>query len=254
MIKHFIVMASAYSRGERIALDYFDDDVLQMDVIQKDIDFIFEQYGPDAPISTHFIQTESAGWDKVGKMDKFFAKAKLIKTKEEFVDILLKDKVLKGLDIAKYILTQVSCTHLKLEKLAYMCYADYLCTYKTKLFDDKIYAYKLGPVIESIYEKYKKSGFGRLYPEVYAEDDKKNYDEFAKKMPIRSRILSSEDGLRKLISIDKTLAKYKDLSADELVKLTHRENTPWTYSGAGEKFYEVITDSLIMEYHKFETI
>ena len=250
MIKHFIVMASAYSRGERIALDYFDDDVLQMDVIQKDIDFIFEQYGPDAPISTHFIQTESAGWDKVGKMDKFFAKAKLIKTKEEFVDILLKDKILKGLDIAKYILTQVSCTHLKLEKLAYMCYADYLCTYKTKLFDDKIYAYKLGPVIESIYEKYKKSGLGKLS----VEDDKRSYDEFSKKMPIRSRILSSEEGLRKLISIDKTIAKYKDLSAEELVKLTHRENTPWTYSGAGEKLYKEITDSLIVEYHKFETI
>lgn len=250
MIKHFVVMASAYSIGKRIALDYFDNDVLQMDVIQKDIDYIFETYGPDAPISTHFIQTESLGWDKVGKMDKFFDKAILVKTKEEFVELMMRDKTLKGLDIAKYILTKVSCTHLKLEKLAYMCYADYLCEYGRRLFEDKIYAYKLGPVVESIYKKYKKSGYGKLTP----EDDTKSYDESAKKMPIRSRILSSKDGLEKMLSIDKTIEKYKDLTAEELVKLTHREFTPWTYAGSGEKQYQAISDELIHKYHKNECI
>lgn len=250
MIKHFIVMASAYSIGKRIALDYWDEDILQMDVIQKDIDFIFEQCGQDVPISTHFVQTESVGWDKVGKMDKFFSKAKLISTKEEFVEILLKDRTLKGLDIAKYILTQLSCTHLKLEKLVYMCYADYLCEFGTKLFDDKIYAYRLGPVISSVYENYKKSGYGKLSP----EDDKHRYDEFDKKMPIRSRILSSEDGLKKLISVDKTLVKYRELTADELVRLTHREDTPWTYAGKGTIAYKIIDDELISKYHKYEVI
>lgn len=40
MIKHLIVMTSAYSIGQRIALDYYDKDVLQMDVIQKDIVYL----------------------------------------------------------------------------------------------------------------------------------------------------------------------------------------------------------------------
>ena len=40
MIKHLIVMASTYSIGQRIALDYYDKDILQMDVIQKDIVYL----------------------------------------------------------------------------------------------------------------------------------------------------------------------------------------------------------------------
>ena len=250
MIKPFIVMASAYSIRKRIALDYFEVDILQMDVIQKDIDYILSKCGKDAPISTHYIQTEEVGWDKVIKLDKFFEKAQLIESKEEFVDILLRDRVLKGIDIAKYILTKVPCTHLKLEKLVYMCYADYLCEFGSRLFEDRIYAYKFGPVIESVYEKYKKSGYDCLE----VEDDTFMYDEAAKKMPSRSRILSSEDGLKKLISIDKTLEKYTKYSASELVDITHHKQSPWSQAGAGSLSYKVIEDVLIQKYHKYEEI
>ena len=248
MIKHFIIMASAYSIGKRIALDYFEKDILQMDLIQKDIDYILEKCGKDASISTHFIQTEKRGWDKVVELDKFFEKAELVETKEKFVEILLKDRTLKGIDIAKYVLTKVPCTHLKLEKLVYMCYADYLCEVGSKLFVDKIYAYKLGPVIESVYEKYKKSGTDFLD----FEDDEIMYDETTKRLPIRSRILSSEDGLKKLISIDNTLDKYGKYTASELVRMTHKEHTPWSKSGAGSMSYQIIEDFLISKYHKYE--
>lgn len=252
MIKHFIIMASAYSKGQRIALDYFDKDILQMDVIKKDIDYIFRKCGKDVPISTHYIQTEEPGWDKVAELDKYFKNVELIKTKQEFAEILLKDRMLKGIDIAKYILTKVPCTHLKLEKLVYMCYADYLCEEGSKLFEDKIYAYKLGPVIESVYQKYKKSGYETFEIDEAEEDDTYTYDETLKKMPIRSRILSSEDGLKKLISIDKTLDKYSKFSARELVSITHKKETPWSKAGAGSQSYRIIKDSLIKKYHKYE--
>lgn len=36
-----------------------------------------------------------------------------------------------------------------------MCYADYLCATHKRLFEDKIYAFKYGPVVESVYEAYK---------------------------------------------------------------------------------------------------
>ena len=248
MVKHFIILASAYSIGKRIALDYSSEDILQMDVIKKDIDYILEKCGEQAPISTHFIQTEQSGWDQVAKLDKFFESVELINTKEKFIEILSKDRTLKGIDIAKYILTKVPCTHLKLEKLVYMCYAEYLCDKHNRLFEDKIYAYRLGPVIESVYEKYKKSGLECLE----VEDDTFMYDETAKQMPSRSRILSSEDGLKKLISIDKTLEKYSKYSANELVKMTHQMNTPWNRAGAGSTSYQIIEDDLIMKYHKYE--
>ncbi len=248
MIKHFIILASSYSQGTRIVLDYSAADILQMDVIKKDLDFIIEKIGKDAPISTHYIQTEKEGWKEVEKQDKFFAKTKLIETKEEFVELLLKDRKLKGLDIARYILTKVPCTHLKLEKLVYLSYADYLCTAKKKLFEDTIYAYKLGPVIASVHKKYKKSGHDLV------EDDKKTEDETKNKLPIRSRIIASEDGLKKILSIDKTLEKYGNLSALQLVEITHRDSTPWTKAGASTSKYQEISDELIIKYHKYENI
>lgn len=243
MIKHFIVIASAYSMGKRIALDYYDEDILQMDVIQKDIEYILSKCGEDVPISTHYIQTSEPGWDKVIQLDKFFDNVELISNRENFIDIVLKDRTLNGVDIAKYILTKVPCTHLKLEKLVYMCYADYLCEEKSRLFEDKIYAYKLGPVVKSVYEKYKKS-----------EDDSYTYDEEYNKMPIRSRILSSKDGLKKLISVDKTLEKYANYSARELVDITHKKSSPWSKSGSGAGINKIIDDEVILKFHKYETI
>lgn len=73
-------------------------------------------------------------------------------------------------------------------------------------------------------------------------------------MPIRSRILSSEDGLKKLISIDKTLEKYSKYSASTLVDLTHKKSTPWSKSGSGSFSYKEICDEMIIKYHKFEEI
>ncbi len=251
MIKHFIILASSYSKGKRIALDYFDDEILQMDVIKKELDYIIHKLGDDAPISTHYIQTVKAGWKEVEKQDKFFANAQLIDTKEEFVELILKDRKLKGIDIAKYILTKVPCTHLKLEKLVYLCYADYLCSENKKLFDDKIYAYKLGPVIESVYQKYKKS---KKSYHVYVEDDIKTEDETKKKLPIRSRIIASEEGLKKILSVDKTLDKYGNYSASKLVKITHNESSPWTKAGAGSSQFQEISDELILKFHKYESI
>lgn len=250
MIKHYIIIASAYSIGERIALDYYSDDILSMETIQKDIDYVMDKCGKDVPISSHFIQVEEKGWDAVRKKDKFFDGVKLVATKEEFVKLLLADQKLLGIDIAKYILTKKPCTHLKLEKLVYMCYADYLCETQSKLFEDKIFAYRLGPVIESVYEKYKKSGLDCLE----VEDDTFMYDETTKKMPSRSRILSVEDGLKKLISIDKTLEKYSKYSASELVDMTHQTDTPWSQAGAGSMASKIIEDDLIMKYHQYEQV
>ena len=74
------------------------------------------------------------------------------------------------------------------------------------------------------------------------EDEKITYNEIDKKMPIRSRILASHDGLKKLINIDKTLEKYSKLSSSDLVKLTHKYSTPWSLSGEGRVSNKEIKD------------
>ena len=242
MIKHYIILASAYSLGKRVALHYSN---VSIKAIQDVVSYIKNVCGYAVPISTHSIQTYSISWNSVVKTDNFFKNVLLVENKEQFIEYILKDKDLNGLDVAKYILSKVCCTHLKLEKLTYLCYADYLCQEGDKLFLDNIYAYRLGPVIESVYEKFKKSGSG--YLEI--EDNKTIYSENEKMLPIRSRILASRDGLKKLLSIDKTLNKYANYTASDLVDLTHNDNSPWKNSGAGKKSYMVITDELIKKYH-----
>ena len=80
------------------------------------------------------------------------------------------------------------------------------------------------------------------------------YSEAGKKLPIRSRILSSENGVKKLLSIDKTLDKYKDFSATKLVRLTHKESTPWSKAGSGLFSFKEISDKLIIDFHKYEEV
>lgn len=253
MIKHFIIIGSAYSLGKRIALHYFDKDILQLDVIDKDIKRIYQECGTGTPIACHSLQLEHEGWDDVVESDEFYKDIEVIDNIDKFIDILQKDRELSGVDIARYILTTVTCTHLKLEKLVYLAYADYLCESNDKLFNDLIYAYKLGPIIKSVYSKYKVCKSNLIDSK---EDNKTTYDESNKYMPIRSRILAARDGVRKLYSIDKTIEKYGKYDAYELVKITHKKNSPWRKTGYStfSKVNKQILDEIILKYHINEEV
>lgn len=194
-------------------------------------------------------QTDSSNWESVTKKDHFFKDVEVIKDVDEFIKLINRDRVLIGLDVAKYILSKVRCTHLKLEKLVYLCYADYLCRYDKKLFIDKIYAYKYGPVIETVYEKYKVYGYNEI-----RNDDKDISATNILELPSKSRILFAEDGIRKIGSIDKALDLYGNLTASELVDITHRKNTPWDVSGSGQNSNRVISDIAIKKLHCNENI
>ena len=66
--------------------------------------------------------------------------------------------------------------------------------------------------------------------------------------------MASRDGLEKIAIIDETLKKYGDLTASELVNLTHRESSPWYISDRGESNNKIINDDIILKNHKYETI
>lgn len=250
MSTHFIFMSSSYHLGTRIALDYIVTNLNTQEKLKQILDKILNDCGKDVSISTHMLQTDNETWESVQCADHFFKNVKLIQTVEEFIRLIQKDRKLQGLDVAKYILSKINCTQLKLQKLVYMCFADYLCNTGKNLFTDKIVAYKYGPVIESVYKKYKKYGYKLI------EERAKNIKIDNKyEMPSKSRILFAEDGTEKLISIEKTLNKYGNLSASKLVELTHKENTPWARTHKGPLvFNSVIQNDVIKEYHKFETL
>ena len=86
-------------------------------------------------------------------------------------------------------------------------------------------------------------------------NEKGNIDITVSEMPAKSRILFAEEGTEKIISIDKSLRKYGQLTAGQLVELTHKENAPWTMTTRGKMiFYSKIKPEIIKKYHKFETV
>ena len=249
MVTHFIFMSSSYSLGTRIALDYIiDREEIQEELKQK-LDKIIQICGSDVSISTHMIQAENDTWESVCNADHFFKGVKIVSNVDEFIKLIQRDRKLQGIDVAKYILSKFSCTQLKLQKLVYMCYADYLCNTGKELFEDAILAYKYGPVIETVYKRYKQYGYKPIEKENNIES------EGISEMPAKSRILFAEDGLEKIQNIDDTLNKYGLLNANELVDLTHRKDTPWDKTAKRAWPLTVrIENDTIKEYHKNEII
>lgn len=251
MAKHYIIMSSSYTDGTRVALDITEVSLLNSETITKIIKDIKQSCGKDVPLSTHLIETGSDSWASVAEYDPFFEDVECTKSVAEFSEKIKKDRVLTGLDVATYILSKIKCTHLSLEKLVYFAYADYLCEHSERLFEDQIYAFTHGPVVDSVYETYKRSGSQYVKPLEFGDDS--DVRTGVKELPARSRILFAKDGAEKLRSIDQTIQKYGKYTAGTLVDLTHRSGSPWSYVDSA-KAYQVISDELIMAHHHIECV
>lgn len=249
MAKHYIIMSSSYTDGTRVALDITEVRLLNSEAIAQIIQDIKQSCGKDVPLSTHLIETASDTWASVAAYDPFFDDVVCANSVAEFSEKIKKGRVLTGLDVATYILSKIRCTHLSLEKLVYFAYADYLCEYSERLFEDKIYAFAHGPVIDSVYETYKQSGY--KYVEPLAQEHDSDLRTGVKEMPAKSRILFAKDGAEKLRAIDQTIKKYGKYTAGTLVSLTHRKGSPWSHVNSA-RAYQVISDELIMSHHHVE--
>lgn len=239
MYTHFIIMGSSYSKGYRIAMDYIAQDV-SADFIQSQLGKIRNEVGSLSCISTRTIMTDEKEWQSVVKTDVFFEGVHIYNNIDEFIKELKSNLELSSLDIAKYILSKFGCTHLQLEKLTYFCHAEYLCAYKVPLFKDKVCAFDNGPICYDAYQAFKKCpqwGF---------------VDKLEDEIVIRSRILSSKNGLDKLESIDMTLKKYMEFTAEELVNITHKDMTPWDFCYEQGSMYKEIPNDIIIALHKNE--
>lgn len=251
MVKHYIIMSSSYTDGTRVALDITEVSLLNSTAIEKIIQDIKQSCDKDVPLSTHLIETESDSWASVAEYDPFFENVERVKSVEELSEKIRKGRILSGLDVANYILSKIKCTHLALEKLVYFAYADYLCEYSERLFEDQIFAFTHGPVVDSVYETYKRSG--SLYVKALEFGDDSDVQIGVKELPARSRILFAKNGTEKLRSIDQTIRKYGKYTAGALVDLTHRSGSPWSHADS-TKAYQPISDELIMAHHHIESV
>ncbi|MFB0873338.1 MULTISPECIES: Panacea domain-containing protein [unclassified Sphingobium] len=125
--------------------------------------------------------------------------------------------------IANYFLAKAEedgrpLTPLKLIKLVYIAYGWVLGLLGTRLFEERIEAWKHGPVIPSIYHEFKHFGGGAI------TDDAVWYDLDTGDCR-RPTIDSSDRDLQ--IILDKVWAAYKRFSGWALRQKTHEVGTPW---------------------------
>lgn len=239
--KHFIAVSSLYSKGIRVAWHYSSRSLDPL-VIQNFLNSIKKKFG-DIQLGIHRLVTNSPDWDSVSEKDAYFKDVVVIKSADDFISMLSYDNELSAIDVSKFILSVFPMSHLKLQKILYLCYEKFLKKTGIPLFKDEIYAWKYGPVVESVYHQYKIYG-SDVIP--YEEDDTVIIPVDKITIPPSfMRILVSEHGEVALSIILTVLKKYGKYTAGELVEITHMEGTPWK-KVYREGLNKRITDEVIL--------
>ncbi|MDR0490372.1 MAG: DUF4065 domain-containing protein [Oscillospiraceae bacterium] len=123
--------------------------------------------------------------------------------------------------IHKALQEDISLSPMKLQKLAYFTYRDYLQSAKESLFNEPFCAWKYGPVVEVIYSHFKPFGansINRFYRD--SSGDVLVIDEGS--MPF--------GGI-----INAVWRKYRFFSGIELSEITHREGSAWHKAWTGRR-------------------
>lgn len=120
-------------------------------------------------------------------------------------------------------------SNLKLQKLLFFAQAAHLALFKTPLFQEEIEAWSLGPVIPTIYQKYK--GYART-----------PITEFETTEACKDPELMSF-----LQNIWNLFGKY---SSSQLVNLSHADGAPWSQMYTPEAESNVIPKEAIMKYYQ----
>jgi uncharacterized phage-associated protein len=143
------------------------------------------------------------------------------------------DFYLPAINVAKYLLYRANIdgetiTNLKLQKLLYYAQGWYLANFDVPLFEDNIYAWKYGPIVEAVYRHYKHF---RYSPIAFQNSEKieKNIPAPVKKY------------------LDDFYGVFIRFSASDLTQASHNED-PWKNT----KQSAIITKESILKFFKKE--
>jgi uncharacterized phage-associated protein len=126
----------------------------------------------------------------------------------------------------------IPISNMKLQKLVYLSYGWFFAITDEKLFEDDIQAWKFGPVIPSIYHKFKMFFSNPIPQEHFFKGDSGGVDDDHK-------------GL-----VNKIFDVYGAFSAEQLSNKTHEKNTPWDKAYTAGCSNIVINDNDIKEHFK----
>lgn len=131
-------------------------------------------------------------------------------------------------------------THLKLQKLLYYADGIYLALNDSPLFQEHILAWKHGPVVREVYNKYK--SFGReVISCKFSEEDYNVVNAVESCYPVSEALRLTYDN-------------FAIYTAWQLREMTHKANTPWDITIRQKGAEAVIDNDLIQQYFKDEVI
>ena len=147
--------------------------------------------------------------------------------------------MLSARDLAKYIISEIKkqltdvqpeefdVTPLKLQKLLYYCQGYSLALTGKPIFPEKIEAWKYGPVVDSVYQEYKKyEGSIIPYSEMGTDDN-------------------SDEKLSEIVHL--VLLDKGQYSGTTLAQATHKER-PWRESYGGQYTNYPISEKVMKEH------
>lgn len=248
MYQHFILVASSYTEGARIGFHLSAKEQIEKDVIEDKMKRIAQIKRED--VGVHFLMTDSPKWDSVIKLDSFFEDVMVCPSFDKFEEALGFDSKITAIDVAKFFLAVKPMSPLKIQKLVYLAYKEYLLKYRSSLFEEKIVAYKYGPVVEEVYQTFKEYGSDAIK----VTDDTDNVEYILKDIHLpqaMGRMLLAKDVEKIVPILLKIIEDYGDFSGWQLVEFTHSEKGPW------ETVYKPylnreITDEVILSYAEYE--
>ena len=130
-------------------------------------------------------------------------------------------------------------TPMKLLKLVYIAHGWHLAYTDKPLFEDRVEAWKYGPVIPTLYHEFKHYGHNPI--QTYAQEPASFHT---------TRIEPSKsEGFAEIEQfLDAVWDEYKSHDAIDLSSLTHVSGTPWDI--ANRNGDSVIKDELIRDYYR----
>ena len=147
--------------------------------------------------------------------------------------------------IRRGIINNATPTQMKLQKLIYFAHGWHLALYDQPLVDEAFYAWPYGPVIPSVYHKFKAFGvlgINQFGLEYFISADEK----------VESSMPQINDLGIVLPLCDKIWEVFGGYSGNQLSEMTHVENSPWKI--VRDKYHGVrdilIPNDLIKDYFK----
>jgi len=120
---------------------------------------------------------------------------------------------------------KIVVTQMKLQKMLYFLYRDYLKETGERLFPEHFEAWEYGPALSMIYNKTKKYGKHFIYEYLKYDDETMKIDE--NKDPIFTK------------NINNIWAICSHFTGVELCKLTHKEGSAWRIAWSkGERYID----------------